>query len=181
MKLNIIIPAYNEEKRIEKTLESYSQFFLDKMKNDFEILIILNGCRDKTREIIEKFTDKGLYPYAKFYLRDIKERRGTYWSNHFATIGLVGMNECLLNLLGKDITDASAHEFAKEALAYMRERLVKYQEETGNLYNLEATPAEGTAYRLARLDKKAYPDKVVLGFNCVRIRLNVVIKSALCS
>jgi len=140
--------------------------YLSKSKKDFyknldNLMDIAKQSLETKREIIEKFTDKGLYPYAKFYLRDIKERRGTYWSNHFATIGLVGMNECLLNLLGKDITDASAHEFAKEALAYMRERLVKYQEETGNLYNLEATPAEGTAYRLARLDKKAYPEIIV--------------------
>lgn len=140
--------------------------YLSKSKKDFyknldNLMNIAKQSLETKREIIEKFTDKGLYPYAKFYLRDIKERRGTYWSNHFSTIGLVGMNECLLNLLGKDITDAGAHEFAKEVLAYMREKLVKYQEETGNLYNLEATPAEGTAYRLARLDKKAYPEIIV--------------------
>jgi ribonucleoside-triphosphate reductase len=84
-------------------------------------------------------------------------RRGAYWGNHFSTIGLLGMNEGLLNLTGKDITTKEGQKLAEEVLIHMRERITKYQEETGNLYNLEATPAEGTAYRLARIDKGKYP------------------------
>lgn len=108
------------------------------------------------RKLIEGLTEKGLYPYTKFYLDSIKMRRGKYWNNHFSTIGIVGMNESLLNLLGKDITTKVGQKLAEEILVHMRERIVKYQEETGDLFNLEATPAEGTAYRLARLDKKKY-------------------------
>src|SRR3989344_5297692 len=140
-------------------------------KNLDHLMDIAKQSLEIKRDVIEKFTDKGLYPYAKFYLRDIKERRGKYWSNHFSTIGLVGMNEALLNLIGKDITDAKAHEFAKEVLTHMRDRLVGYQKETENMYNLEATPAEGTAYRLARLDKKAYPDIIVANNDQVKEKL----------
>lgn len=113
------------------------------------------------RKMLEKLTDVNLYPYTKFYLRNIKSSTGAYWTNHFSTIGLVGMNEASLNLLGKDIGTAEGNEFAKEALDYMRTRLIQYQKETGNLYNLEATPAEGTAYRSALSDKKLYPDIIV--------------------
>ncbi|MDO8529181.1 MAG: anaerobic ribonucleoside-triphosphate reductase, partial [bacterium] len=110
------------------------------------------------RKVIETLTEKGLYPYSKFYLDSIKMRRGQYWANHFNTIGLVGMNEALLNLNGKDITTKEGHKLAEEMLVHMRDKMVKYQEETGNMYNLEATPAEGTSYRLARKDRRKYPD-----------------------
>jgi len=110
------------------------------------------------RKLIEDLSEKGLYPYSKFYLKGIKERRGQYWANHFSTIGLVGMNEALLNLIKKDITAKEGQKLAEKILMYMRERIIGYQKETDNLYNLEATPAEGTAYRLARLDKEKYPD-----------------------
>ena len=113
------------------------------------------------RKILERFTDVNLYPYTKFYLRKIKESYGEYWKNHFSTIGLVGMNEALLNLSGFNIGTEEGRKFAGEVLDFMRERLVKYQKETGNLYNLEATPAEGTAYRLALKDKKLYPKIIV--------------------
>ena len=113
------------------------------------------------RKILERFTDANLYPYTKFYLRKIKESYGEYWKNHFSTIGLVGMNEASLNLIGCDIGDDKGRKFAGEVLDFMRERLVGYQKETGNLYNLEASPAEGTAYRLALKDKKLYPDIIV--------------------
>ncbi|MDE2079393.1 MAG: ribonucleoside triphosphate reductase [Patescibacteria group bacterium] len=113
------------------------------------------------RKIIERLADANLYPYTKFYLRKIKESYGSYWENHFSTIGLVGLNEAALNMLGTTIGSEVGHAFAEEALTFMRERLVDYQKETGNLYNLEATPAEGTAYRLALKDKKRYPDIVV--------------------
>lgn len=113
------------------------------------------------RKALERFTDANLYPYTKFYLRNIRAMHGEYWKNHFSTIGLVGMNEAAQNLLGEDIGSEAGHAFAQETLLFMRERLVEYQKETGNLYNLEATPAEGTAYRLALKDKKRYPDIIV--------------------
>lgn len=113
------------------------------------------------RKILERFTDANLYPYTKFYLRKIKEAYGEYWKNHFSTIGLVGLNEAAVNLLGTDIGTETGQRFAADTLDFMRKRLVRYQKETGNLYNLEATPAEGTAYRLALKDKKLYPDIIV--------------------
>ena len=113
------------------------------------------------RKVIENFTEHGLYPYSKFYLRSVKERFGNYWKNHFSTIGLIGMNEALLNLLRCDIASEAGSKFAVKVLDFMRDRLSGYQEETGNIYNLEATPAEGTSYRLARIDKKTYPDIIV--------------------
>jgi len=113
------------------------------------------------RKIVENFTEHGLYPYSKFFLRSIKERFGNYWRNHFSTIGLIGMNEALLNLLGCNIVSHEGLKFAVRVLRFMRERLSEYQHETGNIYNLEATPAEGTAYRLARIDKAEYSDIVV--------------------
>ncbi len=113
------------------------------------------------RKVLERLTNAHLYPYTKFYLRKIKEAHSEYWKNHFSTIGLVGMNETGLNLIGKDIGTEEGQAFASETLSFMRERLVAYQKETGNFYNLEATPAEGTAYRLALRDKKLYPDIIV--------------------
>jgi len=113
------------------------------------------------REVIEHFTDSGLYPYTKFYLKTIKQRFGKYWANHFSTIGLVGMNELLLNLIGQDITSSEGQAVAKEIMEFMREKIRQYQQATGNLYNLEATPAEATSYRLAKIDKKKYPKIIV--------------------
>lgn len=113
------------------------------------------------RKILERFTDANLYPYTKFYLRKIKNAYGEYWKNHFSTIGLVGLNEASVNLLGKDIGTDEGQKFASDTLDFMRKRLVQYQKETGNLYNLEATPAEGTAYRLALKDKKLFPNIIV--------------------
>ncbi len=110
------------------------------------------------RRVLEGFTEKGLYPYTKFYLRSVKERFGRYWANHFSTIGLVGMNEASLNLLGKDIGTEEGEAFAVRVMDHMREKLAEFQEETGNYYNLEATPAEGTSFRLARLDRTKYPE-----------------------
>jgi ribonucleoside-triphosphate reductase len=115
------------------------------------------------RKAIENFADKGLYPYSKFYLSGIKEARGAYYNNHFSTIGLLGMNECLLNFIDEDIGTKKGKIFALEIMDFMREKLVKYQEETGNLYNLEASPAEGTTYRLALKDREKYPDIITSG------------------
>ncbi|ACF45949.1 anaerobic ribonucleoside-triphosphate reductase [Prosthecochloris aestuarii DSM 271] len=110
------------------------------------------------RKVIERLTDQGLYPYSKFYLRHLYEKNGRYWDNHFSTIGIVGMNECCLNFLGHCVGDDEGRAFGLRVLDFMRERLALFQEETGHIYNLEATPAEGTSYRLARIDKQQYPD-----------------------
>ena len=109
------------------------------------------------REVIGKLLDEGLYPYTKRYL-------GSF-DNHFSTIGLVGMNEAGLNArwLRADMADEKTQKFTKDVLNHMRERLSDYQEEYGELYNLEATPAESTAYRLAKHDKKHYPDIITAG------------------
>ncbi|ADQ40103.1 anaerobic ribonucleoside-triphosphate reductase [Caldicellulosiruptor acetigenus I77R1B] len=115
------------------------------------------------REVLEDLTKKGLYPYSRFYLRDIYARYGEYWKNHFNTIGIVGMHESLLNFMGVGIDTKEGREFAIKVLDFMRERIRKYQEETGILYNLEATPAEGTSYRLARKDKQMFPDIITSG------------------
>ncbi|MDL2260145.1 ribonucleoside triphosphate reductase [Deltaproteobacteria bacterium OttesenSCG-928-K17] len=108
------------------------------------------------RKELERFTDGGLYPYTNFYLRSVKEATGQYWTNHFSTIGVVGGNEACLNLLGKPITSREGREFMLRVLNHMRERLAAIQEETGDFFNLEATPAEGTSYRLAKLDQERY-------------------------
>ncbi|MEI6378895.1 MAG: ribonucleoside triphosphate reductase [Candidatus Falkowbacteria bacterium] len=110
------------------------------------------------RKVLEKLSDDGLYPYSAHYLDAIKERFGTYWQNHFNTIGINGMNESLLNLLGKDLASPEGQAFALESLDFMRERLMDYQNETNNLYNLEASPAEGATYRFAKKDKELYPE-----------------------
>lgn len=139
-----------------------------KKSNVKDFFKLLDGQMDLAREsleikrkVIERFADANLYPYTKFYLRNIKTAFGQYWKNHFSTIGLVGLNEAVHNLLGKNIGTKDGKEFAEQVLVHMRERLVKYQVETGNLFNLEATPAEGTAYRMALKDKKIFPDIVV--------------------
>jgi ribonucleoside-triphosphate reductase (formate) len=110
------------------------------------------------RKVLEIFMKKNLYPYMKFYLRNVKQRFGEYWKNHFSTIGIVGMNEACLNLFGDNMGSHNGIEFANRVMDFMREKLLVFQEETGNIYNLEATPAEGTSYRLALLDKHKYPN-----------------------
>lgn len=110
------------------------------------------------RKALETFTEQGLYPYSKRYLRHVKEGFERYWKNHFSTIGIVGMNEAIMNLLGSNIASLEGTDFAMRTLNFMREKLADFQEETGSIYNLEATPAEGTSYRLARIDKKKHPD-----------------------
>lgn len=110
------------------------------------------------RKVIERLTGQGLYPYSKFYLRHLFKKNGCYWDNHFSTIGLVGMNECCLNFLGSGLTSVEGHAFSLKVLDFMRKRLQDFQTETGHIYNLEATPAEGTSYRLARIDKMQYAD-----------------------
>ncbi len=133
-------------------------------QNEDEFFHKLEGLMDLSKEsleikrkTLENFTQMGLYPYSKFYLRTVHERFGEHWKNHFSTIGLLGMNECIMNFLpGENITTKKGQDFAVKVLDFMRGKLEEYQEETGNIYNLEATPGEGTTYRFARSDKKRY-------------------------
>jgi len=129
--------------------------FMDRLSH---LMILAQESLETKRKVLEKFTDRNLYPYTKYYLRNVKERFGEYWKNHFSTIGLVGMNEACLNLFSKNIASDEGQEFTKKVLDFMRDKLVEFQEETGNNYNLESTPAEGTSYRLAQIDKKKYPE-----------------------
>ena len=117
------------------------------------------------RKVIESETARGLYPYAAHYLRHVHERTGQYWYNHFNTIGIIGMNEACMNLFGPetDLTTPEGQAFAIEVMDYLRAEMSKIQDETGHFYNLEASPAEGTSYRLARLDRAQYPDIICAG------------------
>ena len=117
------------------------------------------------RKVIEEQTSKGLYPYSANYLKGVKQHTDNYWFNHFNTIGLIGVNEACQNLLGadQDLTTEEGQAFAIRTLSYMRDVIKDIQEETGNYYNLEATPAEGTSYRLAQKDLKRYPDIITAG------------------
>ena len=140
--------------------------YLSKDEDEFferlgEMMEIAKDSLEIKRKALERFTEKGLYPYARHYLRLIKEGFGKYWKNHFSTIGLIGMNEAVLNLFGHNIATPEGLEFAVKVLKFMRNKLADFQEETGNIYNLEATPAEGTSYRLARIDKRKYPKIIV--------------------
>lgn len=123
------------------------------------------------RRTIENFTKLGLYPYSKFYLRQVYQRFGEYWKNHFATIGLLGMNEAVLNFMpGEDITTEKGRFFTIKVLDFMREKLSEFQIETGSIYNLEATPGEGTTYRFARMDKKRFGRILVANEKAVQER-----------
>lgn len=133
--------------------------YMAKNENDFinilsEKMELAKESLEKKRKVLENFTEKDLYPYTKYYLRDIKARHNAYWTNHFSTIGLVGMNEACLNLLGEGIGEEKGRVFALKVMDFMRDKITQFQKETGNNYNLEATPAEGTSYRLAKMDKE---------------------------
>jgi ribonucleoside-triphosphate reductase len=123
-----------------------------------ELMILAKDSLEIKRKTLEKFTDNNLYPYTKFYLRDIKNGFGCYWKNHFSTIGIVGMNEAVENLMGKNIATPEGKKFAEDVLDFMRNTLVSFQKETNNNYNLEATPAEGVSNRLPLIDRKKYDD-----------------------
>ncbi len=129
----------------------------------WRMMYIARNSLEIKRKTIEDQTANGMYPYSANYLKNIKERTGHYWFNHFNTIGLVGMNEACQNFLGKDLTTPEGQQFGLDALDYMREVITNIQEETGHFYNLEATPAEGTSYRLAQLDKERYPQIITAG------------------
>lgn len=133
------------------------QEFLDRVK---ELMDLAKDSLEIKRKHLERLTDANLYPYTKYYLRNVKEGKGRYWVNHFSTIGLIGMNEAMQNLLGKSIADKEGKEFSEEVLTFMRNTLSDYQQETGNNYNLEATPGEGTTYRLALLDRAKFNNAI---------------------
>ena len=134
--------------------------FLEKLSN---LMNLAKESLEIKRKALDNFMEKGLYPYSRHYLEDMKKMRNTYFGNHFSTIGIMGMNEALLNFLEEDITTPKGKKFAIEVLDFMRDRMVKFQEETGNLYNLEATPGEGTSYRQAKTDREKYPDIITAG------------------
>jgi ribonucleoside-triphosphate reductase len=137
--------------------------YLSKTKKEFferlgHLMDLAKESLELKRKVIENYIEKGLYPYSRHYLSNIKKARGTYYGNHFSTIGLVGMNEMLVNFLGENIASHKGRVFALEVMDFMRNRMVEYQKETGNIYNLEATPGESTSYRLCLKDKAKYPD-----------------------
>ncbi|MBU0721961.1 ribonucleoside triphosphate reductase [Patescibacteria group bacterium] len=142
--------------------------YLSKTKQEFferldNLMQIASESLEIKRAMLEDLTDKGLYPYAKYYLNNIKERFNGYWNNHFSTIGIIGMNEALLNYepIRKSIATPEGKEFALQVMDYMRNKVLDYQGKTNHLYNLEATPAEGVTRRLSRLDKNKYKDIIV--------------------
>jgi ribonucleoside-triphosphate reductase len=137
--------------------------YLAKTKKEFkdkvlELMEMAKDSLEQKRKVIEELSELGLYPYSTYYLADIKKRFNSYWQNHFSTIGVNGMNEALLNFMGKNIASAKGQAFAKEIIDLMREKLMDYQNDTNNLYNLEASPAEGATYRFAKKDKELYPE-----------------------
>jgi len=129
--------------------------FLERLK---EMVLLAAESLTIKRKVLENFSDKNLYPYSGFYLRHVKEGKGRYWANHFSTIGIMGMNEACLNLFGRDIGTDKGQVFALKTMDYLRTIISDIQEETGEMFNLEATPGEGTSYRLAMLDKKRFPN-----------------------
>jgi ribonucleoside-triphosphate reductase len=145
--------------RIGYTAGSEQEFF-DRLSSLMELA--RDSLRIK-RKSLEKLTENGLYPYARFYLEDIRARFGQFWKNHFNTIGIIGMNEAALNFIGVDIMNKEGLEFAEKILNFMRGKLAQFQEDDDMLYNLEATPAEGTSYRLAKRDIKDYPEIITSG------------------
>jgi ribonucleoside-triphosphate reductase len=116
------------------------------------------------RKFIEKYIESGLYPYSRFYLADVKKRFKEYYKNHFNTVGILGMNESMINFFKdkkKGIVSEEGREFALEIMDHIRERLMKYQKETNNLFNLEATPGESTTYKFAKADRKKYGKSII--------------------
>ena len=129
--------------------------FLERIR---KIVLLAKESLSIKRKVLETFADKNLYPYSQFYLREIKQGTGLYWKNHFSTIGIIGMNEACLNFLGQDIGSEDGQEFSLRVMDFIRDMIAEIQEETGDIFNLEATPAEGTSYRLAMLDKEQFPE-----------------------
>ncbi len=131
----------------------------------WQMVNIAKNSLEIKRKMIETQTERGLYPFSAHYLRNVKMRTGQYWYHHFNTIGILGMNEACLNFFrdGTDLTTEKGQAFAISIMNYLRELMTEIQEETGHFYNLEATPAEGTSYRLARLDREKYTDIICAG------------------
>ncbi len=137
--------------------------YLSKNEKDFferliGMMILAKESLVIKRKVLERFTERDLYPYSKFYLREVKGGTGLYWKNHFSTIGIIGMNEACLNLMGVDIASEKGRKFSIKVMDFIREMIAEVQEETGDIFNLEATPAEGTSYRLAMIDKEKFPE-----------------------
>jgi len=145
--------------RIGYTSKTKTEFF-EKLTRLMELA---RESLEIKRKALDDFMEKGLYPYSRHYLEEMKKMRNTYFGNHFSTIGIMGMNEALLNFLEEDITTPKGKKFALEVLDFMRDTMIRFQEETGNLYNLEATPGEGTSYRQARMDREKFPDIITAG------------------
>ena len=147
--------------RIAYISKSESEFFARLWQ---QMNIAVNSLEIK-RKVIEEQTARGLYPYSANYLRPIQQKTGCFWFNHFNTIGLIGMNEACQNLFGPDcdLTTPKGQDFAIKTLNYMRKEIQEIQDKTGHYYNLEATPAEGTSYRLAKKDTERYPDIITAG------------------
>lgn len=141
-------------------LSKTEEQFFEKLN---EIIQISNTSLELKRKAVENLTENGLYPYTKFYLKDVKMKTGHYWANHFSTIGLIGMNEAIQNLLKKSFLEEESKKFAEKILDFMLEKLDIITEETGNMYNLEASPAEGASYRLALIDKKEFNNIITSG------------------
>ncbi|MBZ1356301.1 MAG: ribonucleoside triphosphate reductase [Candidatus Nealsonbacteria bacterium] len=142
--------------------------YLSKTKSEYfnrlsELMDLAKESLEIKRKTLDDFIEKGLYPYSRHYLSLVKTIRGSYFGNHFSTIGIIGMNESILNFMGEGIGTKKGKKFAMEVLEFMREKLVDYQKITGNLYNLEATPAEGTSFRQAKADREKYPDIITAG------------------
>jgi ribonucleoside-triphosphate reductase (formate) len=149
--------------------------YLSKSKEEFyerldNLMQIASESLEVKRTLLEDLTEKGLYPYAKYYLNNIRERFNGYWNNHFSTIGIIGMNEALLNFapIRKNIATPEGKEFALQVMDYMRNKVLDFQGKTNHLYNLEATPAEGVTRRLSRIDKDKYEDIIVANDEAVR-------------
>ena len=128
--------------------------FFERLKE--KVLLATSSLAIK-RKILEQFTEKDLYPYSKYYLREIKAGSGIYWKNHFSTVGIVGMHEACLNFLGQGIFSQTGQAFAIKVMDFLRDMMAELQEQSGDIFNLEATPAEGATYRLALIDKKRFP------------------------
>ncbi|MFC1896059.1 ribonucleoside triphosphate reductase [Thermodesulfobacteriota bacterium] len=129
--------------------------FFDRLRN---LVLLAKESLSIKRKVLESFTDRNLYPYTKFYLKDVKQKTGSYWGYHFSTIGIIGMNEACLNFLGRDIASKTGLKLSLEVMDFVRDKIKEIQEETGILFNLEATPAEGATHRLALLDKEKFPE-----------------------
>lgn len=135
----------------------------DFQKELLRLMEISRTSLEIKRKLLEQFMEQKLYPYSAHYLESVKARTGKYWSNHFSTIGLIGMHEACQMAVGKGIDAPEGKAFAERSMDFMLDELQRFQRETGSLYNLEATPAEGASYRLARIDRKNHPGMISSG------------------